>query len=263
MPEWTDQDQRHYLAMLAESARAALSAWDRLRSVGRLTPPHPEEWSALKSFLSFSADVARWLSPSLQARKDKGDTKEDLVFRELRGRKLRELVNVSEDSPVLDRSVRNIAEHFDEYFDRWHRRLPHLTADDVEAGAQLTVNLAPNRLIDRASWTIDLVGVELDLERVAMELRRIARVAARLEPLARNDSKVIAYALLGVPPLPPELQLGAPSRYPDEPVTAGADLGQVPEFETIIRQAVDAVVPQILGQPPQQPHQVVGREQTT
>lgn len=220
---WHEQDQTRYVTMVAEYARYGLAAWDRLRDICGHRPPHPDEWRTLIDFLGHAARVARLLDPS--TRQQPLDTPEVVAFRLQRGAKLRELLNIADGAPVLNRSVRNVAEHFDEYYDRWHLTQPHLTAEDVEGGGIGPIESPPNRLVDRDQMVVELVGQRMDLQAVADDLSTINRTSATVVPIAQVDDPNLGYLLSGLPTWPSELRLNAPTNRPNESVVATPERG--------------------------------------
>ncbi|MHB1169474.1 MAG: hypothetical protein ACYC28_09365 [Longimicrobiales bacterium] len=86
-----------------QSKFAALAA-DRLAS----TFDPVEVWASIQSILVATANVSKILWP---VRKSSAP----------RGKQLRELLNVPDESPLFDRTIRNHFEHYDERVEQWFR----------------------------------------------------------------------------------------------------------------------------------------------
>jgi hypothetical protein len=159
-----------------------------------------------------------------------------------RGRRLRELFEVEDDSPVLNRDVRNCFEHIDEHLDAWVLAQPQLTAEQVEAGDLDPLAAAPPpllRVIRSEDGVIAVRNDHVNVPEVVAELRRVQAIAREIEPLARTYP-VLAEALATLPFYPSELRLSAPTRRPDEPVTTGAaPIPDLPPLEEALRDAIN------------------------
>lgn len=240
---WNNQDQRRYLVNVALSARSALVEWEWLARIGGQRPPHPGEWPAVQNFLGRSADVAKWLAPSRDSRSDRSPR--DRAFRKLRGEMLRELLNINSASAILDRSMRNIAEHLDEYYDRWNIEQPYWPVEEFDNYDLGQWKLPPIQQIDMTTGVLTLGHASISLADLVADLRHILQRASEIEPLAKTDGHPgLAYVLSSMPMYPPEMGLAAPTRFPAEPVTTGStDIG-FPGLDEIVRQAAA-----ILGYP--------------
>ena len=71
--------------------------------------PSSEVFRALHSILTHAANVSRLLFPN--RKRDE--------YAQQRGKKLRDVLGVDDDSPIADRSLRNHLEHYDERLDQW------------------------------------------------------------------------------------------------------------------------------------------------
>jgi hypothetical protein len=224
-------------AGLGEFALAALA---EARAVADRRPPNPVEWLAIETFLICVAKVSKMLRPSPRRR---NEPLQDYEWRQLRGSKLRRLLNVKTDSPVLDRAVRNASEHFDERIDRWISQQPRMSAEEVEAGLVAPVSPPPVRMVSPEADTVTIAGSKISMTDIEHELRRLLTQAVALEPLAGLGHPELAYHLAGIQPFPRDLNLFAPTRRPDESVLAGVDpetVKQIPDLLDAIRQFVDA-----------------------
>jgi hypothetical protein len=115
--------------------------------------------------------------------------------------------------------VRNGLEHMDEYLDAWVVQQPRATPEEIEASnwpKPPPTPQMPVRLIDSSTLQISFSGKTVDVGEVAEEAQRIA-------DLIPGDMTVapLLTLLRRLPRYPPELGFGAPTRRPDEPVTAG------------------------------------------
>jgi hypothetical protein len=158
----------------------------------------------------------------------------------VRGERLRQDLGVGIKSPVLNRAVRNHFEHLDERIDEWLLAQPQLTAEELEADelqGLIDAPPPPLRIIRAEDGVIAYRDEELDVPLLLGELQRILTTARTLEPLANFDPGVGAL-LAALPAFPPELQLSAPTRRPDEPVTAGMDLEAVRTLDHALREAL-------------------------
>ncbi|MDJ0463002.1 hypothetical protein [Streptomyces sp. H27-C3] len=246
---WDEWAQRVYLTWLARDIRYAQVALLEIRArVGR-TPPDPMLWIPLEAFLMFAAKVSKMLKPVKldQGRPKDSKPEQQKAYdrRKFRGERLRALLEVDDSSPVLDRRVRDASEHFDERLDTWTGDHPRITADEMEAGALPIFPPPPMRAIDHGSWVVEVAGETLDMGVIETELQRILTRATELEPLAGVEDVGLATLLAGLPPLPAELGLNAPTRRPDEDVRTGIDLqaaaARQREFDEAIARAIDAL----------------------
>ncbi|MGW3228656.1 NUDIX hydrolase [Kitasatospora sp. NPDC001095] len=232
--DWT---RRVYLTWLARDVRYALATLGEAANLTGQVPPDPKAWMLLESFLMYTAKVSKMLKPII-GRPLPSQTSEGRAWRGQRGKYLCGLLEVPNDAAVLDRKVRDAAEHFDEYLDEWVVHHPRPTTAEWEQGIGSTFPPPPAQRIDAASWRVTVAGQELDLGTIEGELRQILAKAVELEPLAGLDDTGLATGLAGLPPLPSELRLNAPTRRPDEhimtgtgqPIPAvGANSAQAPE----------------------------------
>ncbi len=76
--------------------------------------PSSEVFRALHSLLTHAANISRLLFP----------TRTSDRYAQRRGKRLRVLLGVRDDSPIADRSLRNHLEHYDERLDRWAQNNP-------------------------------------------------------------------------------------------------------------------------------------------
>jgi hypothetical protein len=132
-------------------------------------------------------------------------------FRRLRAAKLRDLFAVGDAWVLRDRAVRDAEEHFDERFDAWQARQPVLTVEYVESSEPVRAGTPPTRLVDVATWSVQVDDASIQLVPIRDELRRIVRLCFELEPLAGLDAPQLAYGLATLPDWPAELRLDAPT----------------------------------------------------
>jgi hypothetical protein len=203
------------------------------------TPDHAGLAFALHAFLAAAGNVSKLLFPLTS--RQRGDSDESLTFRQVRGERLRKLLDVSDDSPLALRRVRNFFEHMDEYLDRWLIRQPRLTAQQLESGTQPRPPAEPRpplREINPARRQVTFYGETVDVGLVAREVDRIRQKVVELEPAEYIRDPVLWALLTMLPPFPKELRLEAPTRRPDEPVTAGLPPQTEPNLEQAIEEAL-------------------------
>lgn len=108
-----------YLQEIKTQCRSVLFALDQFNkrieeftqpsAFGDHETPSSEVFRALHSVVTHAANVSRLLFPS--RKRDE--------YAQQRGETLRELLGVDSSSPILDRSLRNHLEHYDERLDQW------------------------------------------------------------------------------------------------------------------------------------------------
>lgn len=231
--------QRVFLTWLARDIRFALSSLEEIRARAGL-PADPLIWIPIETFLMFTSKVSKMLKPPRSGARPAHPGPKQAAFdrRDGRGAQLRALLLVQDDSPVLDRTVRDASEHFDERLDEWIELQPRPTAEQMEAGAAPDCPAPPLRKAPGPdSWTVEVAGRRIELVLVEDELQRILGRVTRLEPLAVITDSRLATLLAGLPPFPAQLALNAPTRRPDEPVSASADLAEAGAIDTRIRDA--------------------------
>jgi hypothetical protein len=91
------------LGEIVNQTKFAALAADRLAK----TSDSIESWASIQSILVAAANVSKILWPA----------KEYVA----RGEQLRELLNVPDESPLFDRTIRNHFEHYDERIEEWFR----------------------------------------------------------------------------------------------------------------------------------------------
>jgi hypothetical protein len=244
-PVWDAWAQRVYLTWLARDIRHAQIALLEIRArAGQ--PPDPLIWIPLETFLMFTAKVSKMLKPVGVDGKwsEKSRFSQDTFeYRKFRGSKLRAILQVTNNSPVLDRKVRNASEHFDEDLDKWTAEQPRVTAEDLETGASPISPQPPMRKApDSDSWTIEVAGETLDLTQIEAELQRILDRVTELEPLAVTGDSHLATLLASLAPFPKELTFSAPTRRPEEHVLTGVDPEVTHTIDRQIREAITRCV---------------------
>ncbi|MFD6771107.1 hypothetical protein ACFWC6_33360 [Micromonospora chalcea] len=112
---------KYYLGELDRQAELATSSIYFAVMRGRETkhPQDPKVWGALQNTLFAAICIARLLKPG-PVREYPGMTKQQSQqFADERGERLRNLLEIEDDSAILDvKLVRDAYEHYDEYFDR-------------------------------------------------------------------------------------------------------------------------------------------------
>jgi hypothetical protein len=192
--------QRVYLTWLARDTRYALAALDALMDYAQQTPVPPAAWVAFEDFLNFTGKISRTLWP-VEQKGPKG-TAEGLIWRKGRGPFLREILEVSDSSPLEAREVRNGSEHFDERLDEWIVHLPRPTVEEWHAGTRPEFPAPPMRLVDMEVRTIQVAGANLDLRLMDQELRRLLAKIGELEPSVTGLPHEMAALLATSPPVP-------------------------------------------------------------
>ena len=115
--------------------------------------PNHRFWYAVQAFLIAAGNVSKLLWPT-----KKGNAQ--------RGRDLRRLLEVREDSPIAPRSFRNYYEHFDEWLDRWAKDA-HSYIDSHIGSRQMFGNPDPSecfRTFDPEQQTLEFQGYSYDLK---------------------------------------------------------------------------------------------------
>ncbi|MFJ9446712.1 hypothetical protein ACIRRH_33360 [Kitasatospora sp. NPDC101235] len=217
--DWTC---RVYLTWLVRDVRYALTAPGEAADLAGQVPPDPRAWMQIEAFLMYTAKVSKMLQPITN--KQRWQTPEGQDWRKVRGAYLCGLLQVPDGAAVLDRKVRDAAEHFDEHLDEWVAHHSQPTAAEWEQGIASPFPTPPAQGVDAAAWRVTVADRELDLRAVEEELRQILATAIKLDPLAGLDDTGLATALTGLPPFPPELRLNAPTRHPGEHILDGTDL---------------------------------------
>lgn len=242
-PGWDEWAQRVYLTWLVRDIRYARVALAEVRGRVSQTPPDPLLWMPLETFLMFTGKVSRMLKPpEKQPPPKKPQFREAYEWRMRRGEHLRHILEIDDESPVLDRGVRNASEHFDEDLDDWIARAPRPTAEQVEAGALPSQPSPPMRRVDSSSGVVEVAGRQLDLAAIESELGRILERVVVIEPLAAVKDPGLATLMAGFTPLPRELRLDAPTRRPDESVLAGVDPEKIAADERRFDEALARLV---------------------
>ncbi|MFI1655580.1 hypothetical protein ACH4ZU_11835 [Streptomyces sp. NPDC020472] len=203
--------QRVYLTWLARDTRYALAALDALMDYSQQTPAPPAAWVAFEDFLNFTGKISRTLWP-IEKKGPKG-TPEGLIWRKGRGSYLREVLEVSDSSPLEAREVRNGSEHFDERLDEWIVHLPRPTAEEWQAGIRPEFAAPPMRLVDVEAGTIQVDGAQLDLRLMDKELRRLLAKIGELEPSVAALPHEMAALLAASAPIP-VIPFDAPAQNP-------------------------------------------------
>ena len=123
-----------------------------------------EVWSSIQSILVAAGNVSKILWP--QKEKCAG-----------RGKRLRELLKVSEDNILSDRKFRNHFEHYDERIEDWFKKQSSAVYSDlaVDPFKSIWGNVPTNqhRAYDPLTQTLTFRGESFDLAVVLKELKEI------------------------------------------------------------------------------------------
>jgi hypothetical protein len=214
--EWDEWAQTVYLVEISRHSRYGLHVIKESKSFLGQRPPDPREWLMIQTFLSAVANVSKLLGPDTARRKS--EHAELTEWRSERKRRLRQLLQITTNSPVLQRSVRNICEHFDEHLDKWVTAEPRPTADELERRSRGGRSPVPFRTFDSETHEIVAAHARMSLWPVVDELQRILAMIEELCPLARSEDPGLAFLMSAMGPFPPELRFNAPSRRPEEDI---------------------------------------------
>ena len=145
-------------AELAAHAAERLATWnDHKDSV--------EMWRAVQSVLAAAANVSKILWPRKKYAQ--------------RGKMMRELLNISDDSPLHDRSFRNYFEHFDERIEDWLTLAPSASYTDRAIGSPTgfarDFPQKTQRRYDPYTQTLSVRGESMNLGSVLKALEEIAQ----------------------------------------------------------------------------------------
>lgn len=152
-----------YLCEIDFQSRIALRAWDRLDFIGKGLD-HSDIWSSIQVILNTAGNVSKILWPSRRASS-------------LRGKVLRELLNVDKSNPLSKRTFRNHFEHYDERIDDWFASRSSGSYTDFSLGPpqgyarQFPSNV--HRGYDYTTQTLTLRGESLDLGALVKALAEI------------------------------------------------------------------------------------------
>ena len=156
-PAWDDPDARpelllRYLDQIRLQASIAAWALDHIGDAGKRQDT-VALWGGLQAFIGAQGCLSLLLWPDSRGLKE-------------RGRAMRALLSVGDDSPLRDRSARNDLYHLDERMDRWARQsrnrdsvtasVEHLSAV-LDAGIELGDVLS---LFDPQRGSVVLAGTE-------------------------------------------------------------------------------------------------------
>ena len=128
----------------------------------------PRFWYCLQAFLAAAANISKLLWPSVSAAE--------------RGRELRALLGINNDSPLRARGLRNDIEHMDERLDVWARAAE---ADEdlalfvrlIEGGGTGLVGLDPTRcflFFDASTYRVTVAGREYELLPISWAISSLA-----------------------------------------------------------------------------------------
>ena len=172
--------------------------------------------------LTAMANVSKLFKPGIPV----GKKKDRHGFAEQRGRYLRELFKLSDELRVLERTMRDHYEHYDERLDRWIMSHPYAKDDDSGSGSPPAGPIVPLRGIQE-SGLLELLGYnsKVEIASAMEELRQIYATAVEIVPLAKWATGL--EQLINAIRSPGFVPLDAPTEYPDQRVTTGVDLPPV------------------------------------
>jgi hypothetical protein len=164
----------YFVREVLRQAQFGLDAWGALQaSIKRSAIDHVEIWASVQALLVAAGIASRLLWPTAPKS-------------QARGRALRQMLAVADDSPLVSRRIRDSFEHFDERLETW--------ADEIRRGPQPTVmgdsNVGPLasiegadprhflRHLDHTTWTLYFRGGRYELIPVARELVRLVGAAS-------------------------------------------------------------------------------------
>jgi hypothetical protein len=138
-------------------------------------------WYSVQALLVAAGNVSKLLWPINKRSRD-------------RGRRLRESLQVPDDSSLQPRNFRNHFEHFDERIEEWAEAAPHgAFVDSCISNRPLASVVSAGtpslwlRNLDTSSWTLTFRGDSYSLARLEAGLRSLFAVAAA-EALKRDDA---------------------------------------------------------------------------
>lgn len=163
-----ERESRLYIKEVHSQASFALFAWSDYFDAFR-SEDIDRVWFAVQNFLIASANVSKLLwTPSKRT-----------VHQE-RSAWLRSLLQVADDSPLSNRSLRNHLEHFDERIWEWAAENPTQVVDQIIGDPVLVSMIDPRnvlRSIGRDGMTWRFRGEEFAVGPAITELRRLQRRA--------------------------------------------------------------------------------------
>ena len=147
------------------------------REPGDTGTPNSEVFRALHSFLTHCANISRLLFPGQQKNN----------HAQCRGMMLCDALDVDENSPIADRSLRNHLEHYDERLDRWARSASKsatvsFATDNIHPKG-MGANVPPEstfRTYLTDSREFFFVGHTYELVPLASEVRRILEAVQKV-----------------------------------------------------------------------------------
>jgi hypothetical protein len=121
-----------------------------------------EVWCSIQSILVAAANISKIFSPP------------DKKYK-LRGDRLREMLKVDSNSPLLDRKFRNnFFEHYDSRIEEWFEKHPTNSYTDLAMNPSLFGrNLNTHRGYNSFNNTIEFRGETLDLNSILKEMEKI------------------------------------------------------------------------------------------
>jgi hypothetical protein len=184
------EDQRVYLSELRAQCSAVMLAANDLEHLldnaftaglfGGQSEHKVRFWYALQSFLTAAANISKLLWPI----ETRGRSKEDKIladWRLERGRDLRQLLTVPDDSPLRSRTFRDHVEHFDERLDQWVHDA-QATEDRLLLVRFIAPGMAPEYrptpercflYFDAEDYTVTFRGERYELVRVAQVIHAL------------------------------------------------------------------------------------------
>ena len=166
---------------------AAITAWNRAHEKLMTIPPPDVGGQTIHGFTALGDLQAFLVSAGILS---------DLFFPDphgktgQRGQALRDLYQVSSDSPLANKKVRNSFVHIDDRLDKWLTSLPPgpvgpFSISNQDERDQRLENGRYLRVVDTNEWKIAVRGESLILMPLLLEIDRIAHVL----PLQVNGPK--------------------------------------------------------------------------
>ena len=171
-PPW----EIHYISHIQTVSRQSLRAFARFESLAVTHPQHrnPDEaFEALQLALTHAAAVSRFFKPS---RRGIGG------LSAARGTKLSVAFGVNETSPLINRSLRDAIEHYDERLDEYllDPKMGNTVAIGLGADAPAPDSASfALRWINLVDGNVQVLGRDYDYSQTKKEITRIMLVADR------------------------------------------------------------------------------------
>jgi hypothetical protein len=153
-------------------------------------------WSDIDSFLIATSNISKVFWP---ARQKKDEPDEDYRRRETRGKDLRRILAVGDDSPFLptNRAIRNQFEHYDEELDEWFFGKPrsNMLVDSVITYSyqyEIERSILPAdyfRIFLQDKWILHSRGEEFSFDEMADSVQRLLANLRANPPTTDRDEQ--------------------------------------------------------------------------